>query len=41
VPMAAPALSVLALAVNFCATAFPNASPASISLLTLAPAIIL
>lgn len=41
VPAAVPALSVLALAVNFCATSRPNASPASISLLVAVPAIIL
>ncbi len=41
VPIAAPALSVLARAVNFCATNLPNASPASISLLVAVPAMIL
>src|SRR6185295_20335115 len=38
-PPAVPALSPLALVINFCATALPNASPASRSLRTLAPAI--
>ena len=38
-PTAAPALSPLALAINFAATNLPNASPASKSLRTLAPAI--